>query len=296
MRKFFDKIFGGLNMSWLVVIIMAVALGVWTALMAMFVPDGNSFHDIAVLPEWWVLPAILIIVNCKKPLEAALKVFVFFLVSQPLVYLIQVPFSDMGWGLFKYYPYWFYITLATLPGGFIGWFVKKDKWYSGVILAVMTTLLAYLGIGYASHWGETFPNHLITVIYCFGIIPVFVFGIFKKWQPRAITIAITIIATAIYIFAAHPFGGDEFETYNTSFVSESGITLVGEPEVTSWSGTGKGFVEFIKKVDDETYTFKLNGRRGGEYWFIITDEVGNEYKFEYHFDKESQSVVVNPVE
>ena len=108
-------------MSWPVVIAMAVALGVWTALMAMLVPDGNSFHDIAVTAEWWVLPAIIIIVNCKKPWEAALKVFAFFLVSQPLVYLIQVPFNSMGWGLFQYYPYWFKITLLTLPGGFIGW-------------------------------------------------------------------------------------------------------------------------------------------------------------------------------
>lgn len=29
----------------------------------------------------------------KKPLESALKTFVFFLISQPLIYLLQVPFS-----------------------------------------------------------------------------------------------------------------------------------------------------------------------------------------------------------
>ena len=292
MRKFFDKIFGGLKMSWPVVIIIAVALGVWTALMAMFVPDGNSFHDIAVTPEWWVLPAILIIVNCKKPVEAALKVFVFFLVSQPLVYLIQVPFNDMGWGLFGYYPYWFKITLATLPGGFIGWYVKRDKWYSGVILSVMTILLAWLGLGFAKSLTESFPNHLVTVIYCFGIIPVFIFGLFKKWQPRVITTIIAIAVLAAIIVISKPFGGDEFETYNTSFVSESGITLVGEPEVTAWAGSKEGDVEFIKKVDEGTYSFKLNGRIGGEYWFEVTDEAENTYRFEYRYDKDSQSVVV----
>lgn len=78
MKKLLHKIFGDLKITWPVVIIMAVCLGVYTALMAAFVPDGNSFHDIAVTPEWWVLPAVLIIVNCKKPLDSALKVFVFF--------------------------------------------------------------------------------------------------------------------------------------------------------------------------------------------------------------------------
>lgn len=37
--------------------------------------------------------------NSKDPLDSALKTFVFFLISQPLVYLVQVSFSEMGWGL-----------------------------------------------------------------------------------------------------------------------------------------------------------------------------------------------------
>ena len=77
MKKFLYKIFGGLNITWPRLIAFAVVMGVYTALMAMLVPDGNSFHDIAVTPEWWVLPAILITVNSKKPLDAALKTFAF---------------------------------------------------------------------------------------------------------------------------------------------------------------------------------------------------------------------------
>ena len=292
MRKIFNKIFGGLNMSWPVILIMAVALGVWTALMALFVPETNSLHDIAVTPEWWVLPAILIIVNCKKPVEAALKVFVFFLISQPLVYLVQVPFNSMGWGLFRYYPYWFYFTLATFPGGFIGWYVKKDKWYSGVILSVMTTFLAWTGVGLIKQLVESFPNHLLTIIYCFGIIPVFIFGLFKKWQPRLATAIITVAVVIAMIIFTKPFGGDEYETYNTSFVRESGITLIGNPEVTAWGGSADGGVEFVQKLDDETYSFKIVGHKGGEYWFEITDEADNSYKFEYRYDDDSQSVVV----
>lgn len=279
-------------MSWLTVIIMAVALGVWTALMAMFVPDGNSFHDIAVTPEWWVLPAILIIVNCKKPVEAALKVFVFFLISQPLVYLIQVPFNSMGWGLFGYYPYWFKITLATLPGGFIGWYVKKDAWYSGVILSVMTVLLVWLGLGFAKSLSESFPNHLLTTIYCFGIIPVFIFGLFKKWQPRAMTAALTVIALSAFIIVSYLFGREAFEVYNNTVINNNEITLVGEPYVSYWSSEGApGDVIIVSEIDG-VYTFKITGQRGTKYWFGVSDDSEKEYKFTYSWDDKEQAVVV----
>ena len=63
------KLFGGFEMTWKRLIIFAVLAGVYTALMALLVPDGNSFHDIAVTVEAWVLLAVIVIANCKKPLE-----------------------------------------------------------------------------------------------------------------------------------------------------------------------------------------------------------------------------------
>ena len=169
-NDFFQLIFGGLNITWPKLIIISVILGVYTAIVAMLVPDGNSFHDIAVTVEWWILPAMLIILNSKKPLEAAQKTFVFFLVSQPLVYLVQVPFSYMGWGLFGYYKYWFVLTLLTFPAAFLVWYVKKDKWYSGIILSLVTIVLIYMGTGYAKNIITNFPNHLLSIIYCFEIL------------------------------------------------------------------------------------------------------------------------------
>ena len=266
--------------------------------MAILVPDGNSFHDIAVTLEWWVLPAILIIVNCKKPLDAALKVFVFFLISQPLVYLIQVPFNDMGWGLFMYYPYWLRITLLTLPAGFIGWYMKKDQWYSGLILATMTTLLACTGVSLVHSFSETFPNHLLTAIYCFGIIPVFLFGIFRKWQPRVVALAITIIITVI--FAVLKFTSAEpFEVYRTGYDGADGAIIDYEfgpdPTVTYWTGAGKGDVEVID-AGDNVYSLKLTGGKGYDYYFTITDENDVDYHFHYYYDKEDNTVILKLTE
>ena len=101
------KLFGGIKMTWPRLILFAVISGIVTALIALLVPEGNSVKQIAVTFEVWIVLAIIIVVNCEKPLEAACRTFVYFLISQPLVYLIQVPFNSMGWGLFGYYRYWF---------------------------------------------------------------------------------------------------------------------------------------------------------------------------------------------
>lgn len=292
MNKILHKIFGGINVTWPRLISFAVIMGVYTALMAMLVPDGNSFHDIAVTPEWWVLPAILIIVNCKTPVDAALKVFVFFLISQPLVYLIQVPFNSMGWALFGYYRYWFMITLLTLPGGFVGWFVKKDKWYSGLILSVMAVLLVTTGVNYAWGLADNFPNHLLSIIYCFGIIPVFIFGIFKDKWPRIITAVASVVTVLVMVFAIKGNIGASFETYNDTFLNENGITLVGEPYISAYSSFtgGDGDVEIVQCNDG--CMIKLKGVQGGRYNFTISDDT-NDYSFEYYFDKDTNSVVIN---
>ena len=269
-------------------IIFAVIMGIWTAVMALFVPDTCSLHDIAVTEEWWILPAILIIVNCKKPLESALKVFVFFLISQPLVFLVQVPFNQMGWGLFGYYPYWFKLTLLTFPAAFVGWFMKKDNWYSGLILSFATVLLSISGIGYARIVIEEAPHHLLSMIYCFAMIPFLILGILKKKTPRFIATVITVVAMIGCLVLTN--GGGQFESYNNQFTEEYDISFVGEPYISYFSGTGDGNAELI--IYDEGYTLKLMGVKRGHYNVSLSDDSGAEYNFEYYYDKDQDTVVL----
>lgn len=289
MKSILKKIFGGLRITWPKLICFAAIMGIYTALMAMYVPDGNSFRDIAVLPEWWVLPAMLIILNSKKPLEAALKTFIFFLISQPLVYLIQVPFNQMGWSLFGYYPYWFKITLLTFPAAFVCWFIKKNKWYSGVILSFVTAFLAFMGISYIHSLIETPPNHLITIIYCFAMIPVLIIATLKDKLVRLIPAVAAVLVIIACVILGHT---EPFETYNNQFLSENNITFVGEPYISQWSGEGQGNVEIIRY--EGGYNFKLSGLKGKRYSFVISDDE-NEYHFEYYFDKDQETVLVKRV-
>ena len=101
-EKKMKKLFGGLKLTWPRLIVFAVISGIITALIALLVPDGNSIRQIAVTFEAWIVLAIIIVVNCEKPLEAACKTFVYFLISQPLVYLIQVPFNRLGWSFTRW--------------------------------------------------------------------------------------------------------------------------------------------------------------------------------------------------
>ena len=157
------KLFGGINLTWKKLIIFAIIAGVYTAVMAMLpVARNTSFADITISFEVWILFGILIIMNSKSAKDSALKCFVFFLISQPLVYLIQdlVNCSNL---FLTYYRFWVVWTICTIPMGFFGYFMKKDKWWGLLILAPM---LVFLGIHYSGFLGETmyyFPYLLMSL-------------------------------------------------------------------------------------------------------------------------------------
>ena len=273
MNRMISKLFGGIKMTWKVVISFAALAGVFTAVMAMCVPDGNSFHEIAVSLEAWILCAIVIITNCETPRDAALKTFAFFLISQPLVYLVQVPFSWMGWRLFMYYPYWFRITLLTLPAAFIGWHVKKDNVLSALILSVMLVLLAFLGVGYAQDTWKHFPNHLISTLFCFGQIPFLIFGIFRDKKAILTACVISIAATALFVAqvltAPSMNANVYFQLDEEKYPTDVSFTVRVEDASISTAE--------ISRAPDGPWVLRMMIREPGENAVILTDGDGNEY-------------------
>ena len=153
------KLFGEIDLTWKRVIIFAVLAGVYTALTTI-IPGlkDTSFHTIAVTFEVWILFGIIIIMNSKSNKDSALKCFIFFLISQPLVYLLQVPFSYQGWNLFGYYKYWFIWTVLCLPMGYIGYYIKKDKWWGYLILFPMILMVAESYAKYLSDFMFAYPK------------------------------------------------------------------------------------------------------------------------------------------
>ena len=284
------KLFGGIDLTWKKLIVFAVLSALYTAIMALIpITKDTSFRDIAVYFEWWILFGIIIITNSKSAKDSALKCFVFFLISQPLIYLIQVPFSSMGWGLFKYYKYWFIWTLCTLPMGYIGYYIKKNNWLSMIILMPMLLLLAYLGLGYFTSVVENFPHHLLSFIVCFAIIIVIVLAIFDKIKLRIISLLIVIISIVLYLVLKGGILTSEYETYRV--LEDYNITFDGEIYVSFFSGSAKGSVTVVTSKDN-LHSVKLNGKENGKYNFDVIDENQNEYSFEYYYDKKDETVVL----
>lgn len=206
--KLLNKLFFAQKMSWLKVILFSLAAAVVTAAILLIpIFEGTSFYNIGVTFECWILFAIIIIMNCKTVWDAVLKTFVFFLISQPLIYILQIPFGELSWDMFLYYyrP-WAIWTVLCLPGAAIAWLVKKDNLLSALILSVATSFLAILGVGFAEKCTETFPFQLLSVIFCFGQAVVLILVLLKRKRNRiiagCITLVVTIAVTAFLLFTA----------------------------------------------------------------------------------------------
>lgn len=188
-------------MNWLRVILFSIITAFITALFLVIpVINKTSLSNIGVYLESWILFALIIIINCEKPIEASLKTFVFFLISQPLIYLLQVPFSYLHWQIFMFYPRWFIYTLLTLPGAYLAWFVKKDNVLSSIILSVATSILIVQGFDFLRSCINHFPNNLLSCLYCFILAIWLTLSLLKNKKNQMISLFINLLAIAGSIF------------------------------------------------------------------------------------------------
>jgi len=191
------KLFGDVNLSWKKVIIYAVIVGIYTALMAI-IPQVRftSLNTITATLEVWIFFGILIIINSKSNMDSALKCFVFFLISQPLIYLLQVPFSWQGWNLFGYYKFWFIVTILCFPMGYIGYYIKKDKWWGYLILFPMILITAYSYYTYLTYFSFYYPKYILISIFCAVAMIIYPNMLFSN---KAVKITGTVISSLLII-------------------------------------------------------------------------------------------------
>lgn len=188
------KLFGGINLTWAKLVAFAIIAGVITAVIAL-IPGlaTTSFHSITETFEIWIIFGIFIIMNSTSNKDSALKCFVFFLISQPLVYLIQVPFAEIGWGLFQYYKYWAIWTVLCLPMGYIGYYMKKEKWWGYLILLPMILLTAYSYYGDLRLFGFYCPKYLLICAFCVFAMILYPLAVFDNKKIRKVGTLVSIV-------------------------------------------------------------------------------------------------------
>ena len=262
MRRATDKLYGGINLTWLGVILYAVGTAVLTTVF-LVVPifKGTSFIRMGETLEAWIFFAVIIIANAKSPLDSALKTFVFFLISQPLIYLLQVPFSWQGWGLFQYYKHWFILTLCTFPAAYIGWYIKKKNWLSLFIMTPMVILLAYLCEDSLKYVIHQFPNLLITVVFCILQILLYLFTFTEKISQKIIGVIIPIAFISVMLLMPKnvEFSSSQFLPDNPVLTENAEVT-VDDPGIAdiSISGTGEDSTVLIQVHAYGDTSFTIN--------------------------------------
>lgn len=264
-----QKLFGGLNLTWPKLIVFSIIAGAYTAIMEILpVTNDTSFADIRATFEVWILFGILIIMNSKSPIDSASKCFVFFLISQPLIYLIQAPFNSMGFDFFQAYGPWFICTLFTFPMGFIGYFMKKNKWWG---LFILTPILLLLG-GLLSHYiieiPFTFPFHLLTILFCFTTLLLYPLCIFSN---KKVKIAGVIISTII-IFVMLTIAFIYRPVYNTTILVSNNDVFFDEKCNAYLENDAIGKVNIEYNETFERYVINAGFTRKGKTNLIIVDE------------------------
>ena len=199
--------------------------------------------------EAWIFFAVIIIANTKSPLDSALKTFVFFLISQPLIYLLQVPFSWQGWGLFQYYKHWFILTLCTFPAAYIGWYIRKKNWLSLLILMPALILLAYICEDGLKHVIHQFPNLLIMVVFCILQVLLYLYTFTEKISQKIIgaLVPIAIIVGMMLMPKNAEFTSSQFLPDNPVLTENAAVTVddTGVADI-SVSGTGEDSTVLIR--------------------------------------------------
>ena len=195
------KMFGGINLTWKKLIIMAIIVGIYTGIMAMLpIVKDTSFSDLTVTFEVWIFFGIFIIMNSKSAKDSALKCFIFFVISQPLVYLVQdvIKHSNL---FFTYYRFWIAWTIACITMGFVGYYMKKDKWWGLLILVPMLLFTAVECAGYFSKAMFSFPRHLLTTIFCICALIIYPLAIFNNKKIKIVGVVISGILIILMILA-----------------------------------------------------------------------------------------------
>lgn len=281
------KIFGEINLSWKKIIILAIVVGVSVGLINSVVClKDTSFTDSAIYFDFWIVLGIIIIMNAKSNLDSALKCFVFFLISQPLIYLVEVPFSHLGWQLFTYYKFWFMWTIFCLPMGYIGYYIKKNKWWGLIILAPMMFLL---GTGVSTHLNNmmfSFPKHLISYLFCVAFLIILPLCIFNDKKLKKIGLVIGIVLILVFSIIRllnRP-------VYETQVLCNNYEHPINESHKAYLEDSKYGSVKVMKIPELDDYCVDAKFVRNGKTKLIIEAQDGSTRVFDLEIERNTYHI------
>lgn len=293
--KKLKKIFGNFHLTWKFLIIFSIVIGVIVGILNR-IPflQNTSFQDIAIWLDMWIILAIFVIVNCKSSKEAVAKCFVFFLISQPLIYLTEIiinlinkngDFTYLFVLYFRNYYIgagWLFATFLTIPGAFIAYQIKKNNILSSLILSVATIYLSFVGAKGLVDTISNFPYHLINNLICLIMSYVLIFVILEKKKPRYIAIVLTFIGMLAGLGVALFLNSKPAYAYEL-------LEIKPRVEIVDYIIENENIVN-IEKGDSNDYVILKSSKEKGETEIKLIDKEENEYRYLITVDSKKMEI------
>ena len=170
------------------------------------------------------------------------------------------------------------MALLTMPMGYIGYYMRKEKWWSILILTPILVMLGYHYYGFLSETLSFFPNHLLSMLFCLVTLLLYPLVIFKnkkiKISSLVVSILIIILSTIIVITRGNT-------TYNTTILVSQGTTGIVFDDTYQVSlkdsSYGKVYIVYEKNIED--YMVNAEFKKTGTTEFTITSPEGQTNTF-----------------
>lgn len=204
-----------------------------------------------------------------------------------MVYLVQVPFNADGWGIFRYYPLWGIWTLCTIPMGYIGWYIKKEKWWGVIVLSSMMLFLGFFYRLYLTEMVSYFPKHILTVIFCVATFVTCGLFIFHDRKLRIAQFMINLFIIAVMTLLVFVNGRN---VYNTSLLPCSDELSYDDTCEVSLKNKKFGEVSIGYDEGIGTYIINANFTDIGQTELILTTKDGTEHRYKLNIYRNSYEI------
>lgn len=274
-----NKLFN-INMTWAKTIVFALVCGVATGII-MQVPalENTSIRNMGVTMEFWIFAGMIVALNCKKWWEAGLKTFVFFLISQPLVYLVMWPVYQCF--PLNYYMYWFYWTLASFACGCAAWYIKKGNVISVIILLAVCGLLCFHGADFLYKTLVNGQHQLLAALFCFAQVVLYLVALLPTTAKKLICGVVCAAATGAFLVLVFMSGP----------ASSAAMPLEGANTCTAFV-ENENIVE-VETTSDSSVTFKAKGY--GTTTVTFTFPAGSTQRYEVTVERSTNSIQIDPL-
>ena len=180
-------------------------------------------------------------------------------------------------------------TVATIPMGLIGYYMKKDKWWGLCILVPVMLFVGYHYMGFLREVISFFPNHLLSTIFCAATIIIYSLFIFKD---KKIVKACFIIALCILVGMTAVALLQGSNHYNTTLLVEGGeLAAEFDDTYTAYlEDENFGKCDIVYEDNIEAYMVNVEFRKTGHTRLILESPDGTKKYYDLDVERHSYEI------